>query len=60
MWEFIGSMNLINFAIFDEVERIPDCTVEILRNSATGEISFGWYKGDIPVIGKGEEDDDTE
>lgn len=30
--------------IFDEVEEIPNCTVQILRNSVTGEISVGWYR----------------
>ena len=30
--------------IYDEVERIENCTVEILRNSITGEESVGWYR----------------
>lgn len=30
--------------IFDEVEEVPNCTVQILRNSVTGEISVGWYR----------------
>lgn len=30
--------------IYDEVEEIPNCTVQILRNSVTGEISVGWYR----------------
>ena len=47
IFDFIGKMTLVNFCIYNEREIIPDVTVEILRNSATGEISFGWYKGDL-------------
>ena len=52
MIEFIGSLTMVNFLIYNEREIIPDVTVEILRNSVTGEISFGWYKGRM------EEDDE--
>lgn len=31
--------------LFDEEEIIEGCTVQILRNSVTGEISVGWWKG---------------
>jgi hypothetical protein len=30
--------------IFDEREVHENCTVEIWKNSATGEISIGWYE----------------
>ena len=30
--------------VYDEVEEHKDCTVQILRNSVTGEISIGWYE----------------
>lgn len=30
--------------IFDSEETIPNCTVQILRNSVTGEVSVGWYR----------------
>lgn len=30
--------------IFDEEEIYPNCTVQILRNSITGQISVGWWK----------------
>ena len=30
--------------IFDECEVIENCTVEIWRNSITGEESVGWYR----------------
>lgn len=29
--------------IYDECEVHTNCTVEILRNSKTGEISIGWW-----------------
>lgn len=32
---------------FDEEELHTDCTVQILRNSKTGEISVGWWKNGI-------------
>ena len=31
---------------YDEVEEIPNCTVQILRNSATGETSVGWWRNE--------------
>lgn len=30
-------------AIYDEEEIHPNCTVQILRNSVTGDISIGWW-----------------
>lgn len=32
--------------IFDEIEIHENCTVEILKNSATGQISIGWREND--------------
>ena len=29
--------------IFDKVTTYTNCTVEILENTVTGEISIGWY-----------------
>lgn len=37
--------------LYDEVEIHPDCTVQILRNSATGEVSIGWWDNSRPPIG---------
>lgn len=31
--------------VYELVDEIPDCTVQILRNPATGEESVGWYRG---------------
>lgn len=36
----------IQLNIFDEEEIHPNCTVQILRNSATGEISVGWWENE--------------
>ena len=30
--------------IFDIVEEYEDCTVQVLKNSITGETSVGWHK----------------
>ena len=32
--------------IYDECEVHENCTVEIWKNSTTGEISIGWYEND--------------
>lgn len=34
--------------LFDMVETHTNCTVQILRNSITGEISVGWWDNDNP------------
>lgn len=31
--------------LYDEEQTISGCTVKILRNSVTGEISLEWWKG---------------
>lgn len=33
--------------IFEEVETIYPCTVQILRNPKTGEESVGWFRGEM-------------
>lgn len=35
---------LVEANIYDEVEVHKDVTVQILRNSVTGETSFGWWE----------------
>jgi len=50
---------LEGFEIYDERELLPDCTVEILRNSVTGQESFGWWRNDNPpAILKGSDEND--
>lgn len=34
--------------IYDVVEEYRNATVQILRNSVTGEETFGWYDNDNP------------
>ena len=35
--------------LYDRVEYIPNCLVEVLSNSVTGESSIGFYRdGEIP------------
>ena len=29
---------------YDKEEIFPDCTVKVLTNTATGEVSVGWWK----------------
>lgn len=36
-------INEIETNIFDEVEIYENCSVQILRNSVTGEESVGWW-----------------
>lgn len=34
----------VEYNIFDEMEEYTDCTVTVLSNSITGDISVGWAK----------------
>lgn len=34
--------------IFDVEEIYTDCTVQILTNSVTGEVSIGWWRNEQP------------
>ena len=34
----------IEGGIFDHEEIYPDCTVQVLTNTATGDVSVGWWK----------------
>lgn len=33
-------------SFYDQVETYPNCTVEVLTNTHTGEVSVGWWKND--------------
>lgn len=37
---------LDSVSIYDEEEIHPNCTVQILRNSITGETSIGWWENE--------------
>lgn len=32
--------------VFDQEEIYPNCTVQILTNSVTGEVSVGWWRNE--------------
>lgn len=34
--------------MFDEEELHTDCTVQVLTNSVTGEVSVGWWENNNP------------
>lgn len=36
----------ISIAIYDQEEIHDNCTVQILTNSVTGEVSIGWWKNE--------------
>lgn len=37
-------MEVQMFPLYDQEEIFPDCTVQVLRNSVTGETSVGWWE----------------
>ena len=37
---------IVEVGFYDEVEEYENCTVQILSNSVTGDISVGWWKND--------------
>ena len=41
---------IIETNIFDQEEIHPNCTVQILKNSVTGEVSVGWWENDNKPI----------
>ena len=48
-------------SVFDVVEEYKNCTVQILRNSETGEESIGWWENaSPPMIAKSVEVEDNE
>lgn len=46
--------------IFDKEEIYRDCTVQVLTNTVTGEVSIGWWQNDKPPIVIGEDADVAE
>ena len=45
-WCQIHKYDDVKTNVFDQIEEHPNCTVQILKNSVTGEISVGWYPND--------------
>ena len=39
-----------SIGIYDVVEEYDNCTVQLLRNSITGEESIGWFNNDDPPV----------
>ena len=50
--------DMIETNVYDQEERIYPCTVQILKNSETGEVSWGWWEGEDPPIIRKEKDND--
>lgn len=44
-----GEFDFIGINMFDEEETHENCTVQVLRNTQTGEESVGWWKND-PIV----------
>lgn len=42
----------ISASLFDKEEVFKNCTVQVLSNSVTGEISVGWWPGDNMPTGR--------
>lgn len=36
----------VHAAIYDEVETYPNFSVQILRNTVTGDVSIGWWENE--------------
>lgn len=41
--------------LYDKEEIYPDCTVQVLTNTVTGETSIGWWPNSHPPMGLEEE-----
>lgn len=47
-----GIVHEVESNIYDEEEIHENCTVQILRNSVTGDVSVGWWEN----VGEGEDE----
>lgn len=41
-----GTIEKIETCFYDKVETFPNCTVQVLTNTATGEVNIGWWKNE--------------
>ena len=48
---FLTNKETIQTNIYDKEEVFPNCTVQVLTNTVTGEASVGWWRNDNPPIG---------
>ena len=46
--------------IFDKEEIFPDCTVQVLTNTVTGEVSVAWWPNDSPPVELGSMNEEEE
>ena len=44
----------IEMNIYDQEEIYHNCTVQVLRNSVTGEVSVGWWRNEEELEGENE------
>lgn len=44
-WKF-GNIERIEVSVYDKEEIFENCTVQVLTNTKTGEVSVGWWKND--------------
>ncbi len=44
--ESFGTIEKIEACFYDKVETFPNCTVQVLTNTTTGEVSIGWWKNE--------------
>jgi hypothetical protein len=36
----------VETCFYDKVETFPNCTVQVLTNTVTGDVSVGWWKNE--------------
>jgi hypothetical protein len=41
-----GTITKIETCFYDKEEIFENCTVQVLTNTATGEVSIGWWKNE--------------
>ena len=41
----------VHTCLYDKREVYRNCTVEVLTNTVTGDVSVGWWQNDNPPIG---------
>lgn len=47
-----GKIIAIATGLFDQEEIFENCTVQVLTNTVTGEVSVGWWKNDGRAEGR--------
>ena len=44
--ESFGTIEKIETCFYDKVETFPNCTVQVLTNTVTGDVSVGWWNNE--------------